>query len=417
MYQRVGQAAYKSDLKNTLKIADVLSQPQRKFKSIHIAGTNGKGSSSHMIASVLQEAGYKTGLYTSPHLTDFRERIKINGKLIPKNYIVEFVEKYKSAFEIIEPSFFEWTVGLAFDYFAKEEVDIAVIEVGLGGRLDSTNVINPLVSLITNISFDHTQLLGDTLQKIAIEKAGIIKHKTPVVISQTQVETMSLFATVARENKSEIEFADKNFKILFSKIDSVSQQVNVLDKANNNELQLKLDLLGQYQQKNVLGVLEVLNQMVKLGFIIDVEHILKGLNKVCKNTGFSGRWQIINEKPKIIVDTAHNEDGIRHLLKNIELTEYKNLHIVFGVVNDKTIDKILTLLPKNAQYYFVKANIPRALDEHELKVQAKKLKLNGESFTNVETGISAAKKKYKPGDLILICGSTFVVADALNLFA
>ena len=415
MYQRVGAAAYKANLDNTIRIMDVLGRPQNKLKCIHVAGTNGKGSSSHMLAAVLQQAGYKTGLYTSPHLIDFRERIRINGKMIPKPYVVEFVEQHKEAFEAIEPSFFEWTVGLALDYFAKEEVDVAVIEVGLGGRLDSTNVIMPKACLITNISFDHMNLLGNSLEKIGAEKAGIIKPRVPVVISQYQSETAPLFNTVAKEQKAPIEFADKNYKVLGSKVSNGLLQANVLHKKTGQSTLYELDLTGSYQLKNLLGVLNVLEFVEKAGFILEQEHILKALKQVAKLTGLMGRWQQISSSPRIIADTGHNEDGILQVIENLKGLQYTTLHMVFGTVNDKDVTKILALLPGDAEYYFVKANLPRALDENELQAQAAKAKLHGKAYPTVEAGLKAAKKACKKNDLIFIGGSTFVVADALMI--
>lgn len=414
MYQRIGAAAYKADLDNTHKIVEVLNHPHKKIKCIHVAGTNGKGSSSHMLAAILQQAGYRTGLYTSPHLIDFRERIKINGKLIPKKYVVEFVENYKSEFEKIEPSFFEWTVGLAFDYFANEKVDIAVIEVGLGGRLDSTNVITPIVSLITNISYDHVNLLGETLQKIATEKAGIIKPVTPIVISQTQAEIKHVFTTIAKKQKAPIYFADKSFKILSHKTEKGLLKIAILNKEDKKELNYNLDLTGIYQLKNILGVLETIEILKTNNFNISQKTIKQALRNVCDLTGFTGRWQRLSKQPLIIADTGHNEDGIKQVLKNISTINYNHLHFVFGAVNDKDVTKILSLLPKKATYYFVKASVPRALDENELLAQAKQFKLNGAAYATVKQGISAAKKAYKKTDLIFVGGSTFVVSDALT---
>lgn len=415
MYQRIGPAAYKANLDNTHKITELLGKPQLKLKCIHVAGTNGKGSSSHMLAAILQKCGYKTGLYTSPHLIDFRERIKINGKMIPKNKITEFVEKYRESFETIEPSFFEWTVGLAFDYFANEEVDVAVIEVGLGGRLDSTNIITPKASLITNISFDHMNLLGDTLEKIGREKAGIIKPRVPVVVSQYQSETGPLFNAIAKELKSPIEFADKNYKILESSLTDKFLQLKVLNKKTEQTENYDLDLKGNYQGKNLLGVLNVLDFIEKAGFIIEPENVKAALKQVAKLTGLMGRWQQLNDKPFIIADTGHNEDGILQVIENLKAIDYTNLHVVFGTVNDKDITKILALLPKKATYYFVKANIPRALDETELQTQGQKLKLNGKAYPTVEKGLNAAKRAYRKGDLIFVGGSTFVVGEVLAL--
>jgi len=416
MFQRIGAAAYKADLKNTQKIVEVLGRPHQKLKCIHVAGTNGKGSSSHMLAAILQQAGYKTGLYTSPHLIDFRERIKINGKMIPKNYIVDFVEKYKEEFEKIEPSFFEWTVGLAFDFFANQQVDVAVIEVGLGGRLDSTNIITPVVSLITNISFDHTNLLGDTLEKIAAEKAGIIKPRVPVVVSQYQSETGPLFNQVARDNRSSIVFGDKTFKVTAIKLNGKMLEVSVVRRKDNSEENYELDLSGKYQAKNLPGVLCTLEQLINSGFIIETETIKEALKQVSALTGLQGRWQTLSEMPIVIADTAHNEEGIKQVIENLKMISHNKLHFVFGTVNDKNVSKILSLLPKNAEYYFVKASVPRALNEIELAETAKKEKLKGKSFSTVKEGINAAKKASKKNDLILISGSTFVVGDALQEF-
>ena len=415
MYQRVGAAAYKANLDNTLRIVEVLGKPHLKLKCIHVAGTNGKGSSSHMLAAILQQSGYKTGLYTSPHLIDFRERIKINGKMIPKNYVIEFVEKYKEPFEEIEPSFFEWSVGLALDYFAKEEVDVAVIEVGLGGRLDSTNIIIPKACLITNISFDHMNLLGDSLEKIGKEKAGIMKPRVPVVISQYQSETAPLFNSIARELKAPIEFADKNFKVLDFKVEKGLLHVGILNKKTERAIGYELDLIGNYQLKNLLGVLNILEFIEKAGFIIEEDNVKKALRQVVKLTGLMGRWQQLSDKPRIIADTGHNEDGIRQVIENLKSLSFNTLHFVFGTVNDKDISKILSLLPKDAVYYFVKASVPRALDEQELLAKAHKAKLHGKAYATVNEGIKAAKKACKKHDLILVGGSTFVIGDALSI--
>jgi dihydrofolate synthase/folylpolyglutamate synthase len=415
MYQRMGAAAYKADLSNTCKIVEHLGKPHTKLKCIHVAGTNGKGSTSHMLAAVLQTCGYKTGLYTSPHLLDFRERIKINGKMIPKNHVVDFVLKHKEAFEAIQPSFFEWTVGLAFDYFHQEEVDVAIIEVGLGGRLDSTNVITPKVSVITNISFDHMNLLGNTIEQIASEKAGIIKARVPLVVSQYQSETYPVFSLKAKELKSPIAFADKNYKVLYFRHQKGLLDVELLNKKTNNTETYSLDLTGTYQIKNLLGVLETLEHVEKAGYIIEKENIAAGLKNVVGLTGLQGRWQVLQQQPKIIADTGHNEDGIKQVLENLKREKYTQLHLVFGAVNDKDIQKILELLPKDARYYFVKANIPRALDQHELLSMAQKYKLKGHAHATVAAGLKAAKKAAKKTDLILVGGSTFVVADALEV--
>jgi dihydrofolate synthase/folylpolyglutamate synthase len=413
MFQRIGAAAYKANLDNSYKIATLLGDPHKKLKCIHVAGTNGKGSSSHMLAAVLQQAGYKVGLYTSPHLVDFRERISINGKMIAREEIVDFVEKYKEDFEKIEPSFFEWTVGLAFYYFLKEEVDVAVIEVGLGGRLDSTNIITPIVSLITNISYDHMNLLGDTLQKIAAEKAGIIKAKVPVIVSEHQTDIYPVFIAKANEVRAPIEFADKRYKVVKHELKNGLLECEVLNKRTGENNSYKLDLTGNYQLKNVLGVLHTVDVLMEEGFIIEKKEVKNALSRVIKLTKLKGRWQTVNQKPLIIADTGHNEDGIKQVLENLKRYSYKNLHMVFGAVNDKEISKILQMLPSKARYYFVKASVPRALESHELQKKAAEFKLKGEAFDTVENGLKAAKKAYKSGDLIFVGGSTFVVGDLL----
>lgn len=390
MFQRVGASAYKADLNNTIELCKLLHHPEKNFKSIHIAGTNGKGSTSHMLASILQEAGYKVGLYTSPHLKDFRERIKINGEMISEQEVVDFVIKHQSEFEQINLSFFEWTVGLAFDYFSKNQVDIAVIETGLGGRLDSTNVITPLVSVITNIGKDHTQFLGETLAKIASEKAGIIKENIPIIIGETQQETQQVFIDKALEKSAKIFFADK---IITTNYES--------------------DLKGIYQEKNKKTVLAAIQQLMINGFSIAEENIKNGLLNVVKNTGLLGRWQILSENPLTICDTGHNEAGINEVLKQISLTKHNHLHFVFGAVNDKEIDSILSMLPKNATYYFCQAKIPRALDVNVLYTKAKKIELKGNPYDSVENAIKQAKSNASVNDLVFVGGSTFVVAEAI----
>lgn len=390
MFQRVGASAYKADLNNTIELCKLLHHPEKNFKSIHIAGTNGKGSTSHMLASILQEAGYKVGLYTSPHLKDFRERIKINGEMISEQEVVDFVIKHQSEFEQINLSFFEWTVGLAFDYFSKKQVDIAVIETGLGGRLDSTNVITPLVSVITNIGKDHTQFLGETLAKIASEKAGIIKENIPIIIGETQQETQQVFIDKALEKSAKIFFADK---IITTNYES--------------------DLKGIYQEKNKKTVLAAIQQLMINGFSIAEENIKNGLLNVVKNTGLLGRWQILSENPLTICDTGHNEAGIKEVLKQISLTKHNHLHFVFGAVNDKEIDSIISMLPKNATYYFCQAKIPRALDVNNLYTKAKEFELKGNPYDSVENAIKQAKANASVNDLVFVGGSTFVVAEAI----
>ncbi|MGB0882624.1 MAG: bifunctional folylpolyglutamate synthase/dihydrofolate synthase [Vicingaceae bacterium] len=390
MYQRVGKAAYKVDLANTHQLCELLNHPENKFKSVHVAGTNGKGSTSHMLASVLQEAGYKVGLYTSPHLKDFRERVKINGEMISEEKVISFVQQYQSDFEKIQLSFFEWTVGLAFDYFASEKVDIAIIETGLGGRLDSTNVVTPEASVITNIGIDHTQFLGNTLEKIAAEKAGIIKPNIPVIIGETQTETELVFKNKASECKSEIIFADKAIKET-----------------------LKTDLKGIYQQKNVKTCLTTLNCLNQKGWDISVDNIKTGLLNVVNNTGLLGRWQILNNTPLTICDTGHNEEGITEIVNQIKNIKHNELHIVFGAVNDKSIDKVMKLLPKNAVYYFCQAKIPRALVVDELINIAEQHGLKGMKYLSVSEAYTKAQENADNDDLIFIGGSTFVVAEVV----
>jgi len=416
MFHRVGAAAYKANLDNTIAICNLLNDPHKKFKSIHIGGTNGKGSTSHMLASVLQEAGYKVGLYTSPHLKDFRERIRVNGKMISKNYVVDFVEKYKTDFEKIQPSFFEMTVGLAFQYFADKKVDVAVIEVGLGGRLDSTNVIDPDISVITNISYDHMALLGNTLPKIAEEKAGIIKKNGIVVIGESQLEVRSVFIKKATEKKATIVYADKVLSLKNAVEKQNGLQFDIYNAKGNNVIVKKLlcTLRGVYQQKNILTVmatLMLLEEFKKYSF--SASAIKNGFKNVIKNTSLKGRWQILSKKPLIVADTGHNEAGIKEVLKQIKSIPHKKLHIVFGIVNDKDAGKILKMLPQKAVYYFCKADIPRALEAKELALQAAEFRIKGDYYSSVKSALRAAKRAAKLQDFIFIGGSTFVVAEAL----
>jgi len=388
MYQNQGQTAFKKDLSNTIRLAEQLKNPQHKFKSIHVAGTNGKGSTSHMLASVLQDAGYKVGLYTSPHLKDFRERIKINGKDISKHFVIGFIKRNLTFFKSNNLSFFEMTVGMAFDYFAKQKVDIAVIEVGLGGRLDSTNIITPEVSVITNIGFDHIQFLGNTYEAIAKEKAGIIKPKIPVVIGETQLETKPVFINSAEINASEIYFADELITTSYPS-----------------------DLKGSYQKHNIKTVVQTLKVLHGKTFKISEAHLKSGLQNVVKNTGLKGRWQILNEQPKIICDTAHNKEGLQYVMAQLRAENYKQLHIVFGVVNDKDVDSILPLLPKEASYYFCKPNVPRGLDADILKSNFMSKGFHGQTYDSVSEALKAAKKHATTKDVIYVGGSTFVVAE------
>ena len=424
MFHRIGAAAYKANLDNTHALCDLLNHPEKTFPSIHIAGTNGKGSTSHMIASVLQAAGYKTGLYTSPHLKDFRERVRINGKMISQNYVCRFVEDYQEAFEKIKPSFFEWTVALAFDYFRKNKVDVAVIETGLGGRLDSTNVITPVLSVITNIGYDHTNLLGKTLKKIATEKAGIIKKYKWVVIGESHPETKNVFMEKAEKMCSPIFFADKELKIIQLKsTNTFSQSISLDFKITNRQINfpfnneneiknVKLDLTGAYQLKNSRTVMMTL-ALLHHHFPFNEQQLRDGLSTVKHSTGLRGRWQILSQKPSVIADTAHNEDGIKMVLKQIRNIPHKNLHFVFGMVDDKAIDKILNLLPRKAFYYFCKANIPRGLDAMLLAKQAEQFNLKGTVFQSVKQAFNAAKKNAGANDLVLICGSNFIVAEVI----
>jgi len=416
MFHRIGQAAYKSSLDNTLRLDEIFGHPHQNYKTVHVAGTNGKGSVSHMLAAVLQSAGYKTGLYTSPHLKDFRERIKINGEMISEDDVIKWVEKYpiKNNLWEMEPSFFELTAAMAFDYFAKMKVDIAIIEVGLGGRLDSTNIITPEVSVITNIGLDHTDLLGETLEKIAIEKAGIIKKDIPAIIGTTQNETKQVFIDMAKIKKTPLIFADQKYVLSYSMFGLDGKQIMNFEK--NNELvypEIRLDLLGNYQQKNVPAVLKALDILIENGWKISTQNIYDGLRNTAKLTGLMGRWQIIGNNPLIVCDTAHNEDGIKMVVTQIKNTAYKTLHFVFGVVADKNQDAILQLLPKNAVYYFTKADIPRALDEKELAQKASGFGLKGLSYPSVIEAFMASKTNAHKSDLIFVGGSTFVVAEIL----
>lgn len=418
MFQRIGSAAYKDNLDNTIAICKLLGNPENKFKSIHIAGTNGKGSTSHLIASVLQSAGLKVGLYTSPHLKDFRERIKINGQMIPQNVVVDFVSNYKTDFERIQPSFFEMTVGLAFDYFAREHVNIAVIEVGLGGRLDSTNVISPLLSVITNISFDHVALLGDTLEKISIEKAGIIKPTTPVVIGETNIETQNVFIKTAEQNKAPIVFADATYTAINTHHLHQSQlllEMDMFEIASHTSkyTHLQSELLGLYQKKNIATVITALDVLKTQGFPISESAIREGIKNVVTQTGLLGRWQVLSQHPLTIADTGHNEAGIKEVLEQIRQTPHEQLHFVLAMVNDKDISKILSLLPTSATYYFSNAQLPRALKADDLAAQAKTKGLQGQVFPTIVDALKAAQSNAKANDLVFVGGSTFTVAEVI----
>ncbi|WP_228239062.1 bifunctional folylpolyglutamate synthase/dihydrofolate synthase [Allomuricauda sp. M10] len=388
MYQQKGIVALNAKLDNIIQFSSYLGNPELKFKSIHIAGTNGKGSSSHMLASILQEAGYKVGLYTSPHLKDFRERIKINGKEVDKDFVKDFIAKHKTFLEYHKLSFFEMTVGMAFTYFAEEKVDIAIVEVGLGGRLDSTNIITPEVSLITNIGLDHTHILGDTLEKIALEKAGIIKPGVPVVISERQPETETIFTLIAKQLRSKIVFAD------------------TLD-----QLEYTTDLLGDYQQNNMRGVVATIQQLEH--FKVSEKAISEGLKKVVANTGLMGRWQILQRNPLVVCDTAHNKEGLQWVIPQIAKQPYQKLHIVLGFVSDKDVKGVLKLFPKDAHYYFVRPNISRGMDVDVLQKLAEEEGLSGKAHASVKKGLKKALSKASKDDMIYVGGSTFVVAEVV----
>ena len=415
VFSRIGIAAYKEDLHNTIALCKALDNPHTKFKSIHIAGTNGKGSTSHMLAAMLQQAGYKTGLYTSPHLTDFRERIKINGQMVSEDFVVEFVERTKEISNAVQPSFFELTVAMAFDYFAKKKVDIAVIETGLGGRLDSTNIITPLLSIITNIGYDHMNILGDTLEKIAYEKAGIIKPNVPVVIGEWLDETKPIFIDKASQTNSLIYFAQEEYAVSNISSGTYQLQCDVTSVEHHITEHFILDLNGIYQTKNLRTVLCAEGLLMKLGFTIPNNAEKFALANTKKLTGLHGRWDVIAEQPTIVLDVAHNEDGIRQLLVQLSVIseQFEHLHIVTGMVRDKDVDKVLSLLPKEAVYYFTNAHIPRALPAADLQTMAKEHGLHGKNYDDVNKAIAAAKQQAGINDLILVCGSIFLVGEVV----
>jgi dihydrofolate synthase/folylpolyglutamate synthase len=413
MYQRVGGAAYKADLNNTIALLDRLGNPHHHFKSVHVAGTNGKGSTSHLLASIFQEAGYKTGLYTSPHLRDFRERIRINGEMISQEQVVSFIEENKAFFEQMQLSFFEMTVGMAFDYFSKEKVDIAIVEVGMGGRLDSTNLITPELSVITNIGLDHVQFLGDTLEKIAGEKAGIIKEGIPVVIGETQAETHAVFEQKAAACHSPIYFADQIFDC--DKIHIESQTIQQYDIWKNNNLYLEaceIPLMGNYQKKNLTTVICAID-LLREPFQLSDDDIRCGIANVIRNTHLMGRWQILNDDPLTIADTGHNVDGIREVISQLAEMNYNKLHFVIGMVNDKDIDHVLQLLPHHCEYYFCKADIPRGLDAKILAEKAFELGLRGKVYDSVRDAYQSAVNSAHFDDVVFVGGSNFIVAEVV----
>ena len=412
MFSRIGAAAYKADLSNTVRLLEHLGNPQHKFKSIHIAGTNGKGSTSHMLAATFQTAGLKTGLYTSPHLKDFRERIKINGEMVEQDFVIDFTQRIQPLIEEIEPSFFEITVAMAFEYFARQKVDIAVVEVGLGGRLDSTNVITPALSIITNIGRDHMNILGDTLEKIAFEKAGIIKDGVPVIIGETIPETKVVFEKIALEKKAPIVFANEKRWVAEWKTNNHVLEVSIAKNELAQEHQIyNLDLTGIYQLKNVLTVIEAVEQLHTTGWPVTHEHLQMALPHVKKLTGLYGRWQVLQQHPTVIADVGHNEDGIRQIVQQLEVTTFNHLHIVLGFVKDKEVSNVLALLPKTATYYFTKAQIERAMPEDTLKTLAENCGLKGHTCNEVNQALKQAISNAQKDDLVLICGSVFLVGE------
>lgn len=411
MFSRIGAAAIKKDLHNTVALCQSLSNPQHQFKSIHVAGTNGKGSVSHMLAAVLQTAGYKTGLYTSPHLHDFRERIKINGQMISKEYVIDFTKRIQPMIDALEPSFFEITVAMAFEYFAKEQVDIAVIEVGLGGRLDSTNIITPELSVITNIGWDHMNILGNSLEEIAFEKAGIIKKQVPVVIGETIPETKDVFLQKAKDSEAPVILAQQQFTVQQFNTHADALSLVLLETATGGSLQYELDLPGIYQTKNLVTVLTAIRQLQKQNWKISEKHIQSALQQTKKINGLHGRWEVIRKNPTVVLDVGHNEDGMKQVIRQLAHCTYKQLHIIIGMAKDKEISKLLSLLPADAVYYFTKSHIPRALSEIDLRNNALSFGLKGASFSDVNDAIKDALKHASTEDLILVCGSVFLVGE------
>lgn len=411
MFSKLGHAALKIDLTNTLAICHGLGNPEKKIKTVHIAGTNGKGSVSHMLAAVFQQAGYKTGLYTSPHLIDFRERIKISGEMISEQKVIQYTEMMMPLIEELSPSFFEVTVGMAFTHFADEQVDIAIIETGLGGRLDSTNVIVPELSIITNIGFDHEQILGNTLEKIASEKAGIIKHNIPLVIGRTDTETKKIFLEKAEKENSPIYFADQHWQSEIVESHPDSLIMRVWNNDNKESLIIESELPGLYQTENIRTTLAGLIILSKGGWKIDREDILNGIRKAKTLTGLGGRWEVLRKDPLLILDVAHNEDGVKNVVKQIKSIQHEHLFIILGLSKEKDVKKVVALLPKQARYYFTKADIPRALDTNDLQEIAKAAGLSGESHENVNLAITECLKKAGKKDLIVVCGSIFVVGE------
>lgn len=410
LFQHVGKDAYKEGLENTYLLDEHFNHPHRQFRTIHIAGTNGKGSCSHTLAAILQSAGYKTGLYTSPHLIDFRERIRINGTPVSKEYVTDFVEKHRAFFEPLHPSFFELTTAMAFHYFAQEQVDVAIIEVGLGGRMDCTNIIRPDLCVITNISFDHVQFLGNTLAKIAGEKAGIIKENIPVVIGETTPETKPVFIGRAKEVNAPIYFAEEEQLLQTSGINKEGKRI--YQTADYTDLEGELG--GLCQLKNTNTLLTAIRLLKQTGYQFTEDNVRKGFSQVCRITGLMGRWQKLESDPTLVCDTGHNVGGITYIVEQLRHQKYEQLHIVMGMVNDKDISGVLAILPKDAIYYFTKANVKRALSEKELQSMALQSGLHGNTYNNVETAVTAAKEKAGKNDFIFVGGSSFIVADLLK---
>ncbi|WP_343308053.1 folylpolyglutamate synthase/dihydrofolate synthase family protein [Chitinophaga niabensis] len=411
MFSKVGASALKNDLLNIRELCGILDHPETKFPSVHIAGTNGKGSTSHMLSAIFQQAGYKTGLYTSPHLHDFRERIRVNGVMIPEEDVIQFVQRMRSSMDTIQPSFFEVTVAMAFEYFAQQQVDIAIIETGLGGRLDSTNIITPILSLITNISYDHMNILGDTLPLIAAEKAGIIKPDVPVVISETQEEVVQVFKETADLRHSPIRFADQDWRITAHESSATLLKITVEDVLNKTSYPLVLDLPGHYQEKNILGVLSAVQILQQAGWKISTADLTTALSNVKQLTGLGGRWEVVKEHPYTVLDVGHNEAGIRAILEQLTLVSYKRLHIVIGFVKDKDVEAALKQLPADAIYYFTKAQIPRAMQETDLIQIAHAVGLQGNAYADVPAAYKAAQEQAAQDDMVLVCGSVFIVGE------
>ena len=411
MYSRIGAAAYKEDLGNIRALCSALGEPQEKFKTIHLAGTNGKGSCSHMLAAILQVAGYRVGLHTSPHLHDFRERIRVNGKICDETFVTSFTEKIIPEIDKLDPSFFEISVAMAFQYFSEQQVDVAIIETGLGGRLDSTNIITPVLSVITNIGWDHMNLLGDSLEKIAGEKAGIIKRAVPVVVGESLPETKPVFENTALSLSSPLLFASQEYEVMEWTWIRGRLHVQVARKNDTDHYHYELDLPGIYQLKNLVTVLTAVDVLRNNGWIIEYTQVREALSTVKKLTGLHGRWEVIGHDPLLVLDVAHNKEGLSQVFEQVEVTPHDQLHIVTGMVNDKEITRLLAIFPKDAKYYFTQAQIPRAKNSAELKEQAVLAGLKGESFSHVNDAISAARAAASRDDMILVCGSIFLIAE------